>query len=183
MKYAIELYFDAATEQALDELTRRVADEGISTSFLAWQSRPHLTLACLDEVDESACIARLTDFARMYPPLPAHIGSLGMFPDTQTIFAAPIMTQAMYAFHARLHACLQGFDTAAYAWYTPDRWVPHCTLALTRDDPDAAFDRASYTLLHAFEKLSGQFTAIGLVRVTRPVQEVATIPLTGGNPL
>lgn len=183
MKYAIELYFDNATEKALDALARRVADEGISTAFLAWQTRPHLTLACLNDVDEPACIARLEAFAKTHPPLPAHIGSVGMFPDTQTIFATPIMSPAMYAFHAELHDRLRGFDTTGWEWYLPGRWVPHCTLALTRDDPDGAFDRACLTILHGFEKLSGQFTAIGLGEVTKPARDIRTIPLTGGTSL
>ncbi len=56
MKYAIELYFDKETEQKLNQLSQKIADEKISTKFLEWKTRPHLTLACYNDVDEDRCI-------------------------------------------------------------------------------------------------------------------------------
>ncbi len=53
MKYAIELYFDAETERKLEAPVQRVADAGISGAFSAWKSRPHLTLACFNDVEEA----------------------------------------------------------------------------------------------------------------------------------
>lgn len=47
MKYAIEAYFDRDTEAALAHLAGRVAEEGISTKFLEWKSRPHITTGLL----------------------------------------------------------------------------------------------------------------------------------------
>ena len=40
------------TEQKLSALAQRVADEKLSTKFLEWKTRPHLTLACFNDVDE-----------------------------------------------------------------------------------------------------------------------------------
>ena len=54
MKYAIELYFDEETEQKLNQLSQKIADEKISTKFLEWKTRPHLTLGCYYDVDTSA---------------------------------------------------------------------------------------------------------------------------------
>ena len=50
MKYAIELYYDKETEQKLFNLAKRVGDEKLSTKFLEWKTRPHLTLACFNEL-------------------------------------------------------------------------------------------------------------------------------------
>ena len=63
MKYAIEAYFDRDTEAALAHLAGRVAEEGISTKFLEWKSRPHITLACYNDIDEADCIPKLKAFA------------------------------------------------------------------------------------------------------------------------
>ena len=52
MKYAIELYYDEKTEEQLYSLAKRVADAGLSTKFMEWGTRPHLTLACFNDVDE-----------------------------------------------------------------------------------------------------------------------------------
>ena len=64
MKYAIEAYFDRDTEAALAHLAGRVAEEGISTKFLEWKSRPHITLACYNDIDEADCIPKLKAFHR-----------------------------------------------------------------------------------------------------------------------
>ena len=101
-----------------------------------------------------------------------------MFSDTKTIFVSPIMTSGMYQFQRELHEFLSDFDTKGWEWYCPDRWVPHCTIALTRDDPEDIFYKASDLILHEFRKLAGQFTSIGLVKITFPVQEIFTVELS-----
>ena len=177
MQYAIELYFDKETERTLSRLVQRVADEKLSTKFLEWKTRPHLTLACYNDVDEQKCIEQLKKFAQSHKAVPAYIGSVGMFNDSKTIFVSPIMNRSMYQLQAELHECLSDFDTTGWEWYCPDRWVPHCTLALTKDDEDSVFYKASDLILHEFQKLSGKFVEIGLVKITFPVNEIYTIEL------
>lgn len=178
MQYAIELYFDEETEKSLFQLAQRVADENLSTKFLEWKTRPHLTLACFNDVNEQKCIEQLKLFAQSHPTVPAYIGSIGMFNDTKTIFASPIMNKSMYQLQAELHESLKEHDTTGWEWYCPDRWVPHCTLALTGEDDSSVFYRASELLLREFKKTSGEFVAIGLVKITFPVKEIYTIELS-----
>lgn len=177
MQYAIELYFDPETEKQLLLLCQKIADAGISTRFLEWKTRPHLTLACFSDVDEAECVERLKAFAASHTGMPACLGSVGMFTDSRTIFASPIMTSAMYRFQRELHECMQGFDTKGWEWYLPERWVPHCTLALTKDDGDDAFYRASELVLREFCKTAGMFVSVGLVKISFPVQEIADFAL------
>ena len=178
MKYAIELYFDKKTEKRLLDMAQKVADEKISTRFLEYKTRPHMTLACFNNVDEETCIKKLKEFAGSHQIMPAYIGSVGMFTDTKTIFVSPIMNSSMFNLQRALFENLKDFDTKGFEWYHPDRWVPHCTLALTADDGEEAFYRASNLLLHAFEKIAGQFAEIGLVRITFPVEEVFSVNLS-----
>lgn len=70
MKYAIELYFDRETEKILFDLSQRVAEEGISMKFSEWKTRPHLTLACYNDLDEQKCIEQLKQFAQRYKSVP-----------------------------------------------------------------------------------------------------------------
>lgn len=177
MQYAIELYYDKETEQKLYTLAKRVADEKLSKKFLEWKTRPHLTLACYNDVDEEKCILRLRKFASCQKQMPAYIGSVGMFPDTGTIFASPVMNESMYRFHREVYECFKDFDTVGWEWYRPDRWVPHCTLALTKEDGEDAFYKASDLILHEFRKMSGSFASIGLVKITFPVEEIFTVEL------
>ena len=153
MQYAIELYFDEVTEQKLFNLAKRVADEKLSTKFLEWKTRPHLTLACFNDVDEEKCIKLLKEFAISHKRMPAYITSVGMFTDTKTIFVSPMMNSSMFQFHRELHEYLNDFDKKGWDWYCPDRWVPHCTIALTREDEDSVFYKASDLILHEFENV------------------------------
>lgn len=177
MQYAIELFYDAETEKKLLELANRIADEGISTKFLEWKTRPHLTLACFNDVDEKECINQLREFARNHNSIPAHIASVGMFNDSKTIFVSPVMNSGMYALQRDLHEHFHDFDTSGWDWYLPDRWVPHCTVALTGEDGDDAFYKASDLVLREFKKISGMFVAVGLVKITFPVEEISTVEL------
>ncbi|MDE7322493.1 MAG: 2'-5' RNA ligase family protein [Lachnospiraceae bacterium] len=177
MQYAIELYYDNETESKLLALAKMIADRGISTKYLEWKTRPHLTLACFSDVDEDLCIEKLKCFAQKHKVMPAYIGSAGMFNDTKTIFVSPVMNSGMYQFQRELHEYLKEFDTKGWEWYRPDRWVPHCTIALTGEDAEEAFFQASDLILHAFKKMSGQFTSVGLVKITFPVEELYTVAL------
>ncbi len=177
MQYAVELYYDQETERQLYHLAKRAADENLSTKYLEWKTRPHLTLACFNNVNETKCIEQLKKFALTHKMMPAYIGSIGMFNDTRTIFASPVMNESMYQFHKELHECLSDFDAAGWEWYSPNRWVPHCTLALTKEDEESVFYKVSDLILHEFKKMSGKFVSIGLVKVTFPVKEIIAIDL------
>ena len=177
MQYAIELYYDKKTEEQLYSLAKSVADAGFSTKFMEWKTRPHLTLACYNDVDEEKCIKLMNDFVLTHGKMSAYIASVGMFNDTKTIFASPLMNDSMYQFQRELHECMKEFDTNGWEWYCPDRWVPHCTLALTKEDPDEAFYKASDLILHKFKKISGEFVSIGLVKISFPVEEIYIVDL------
>ncbi len=98
--------------------------------------------------------------------------------DTKTIFVSPVMNSRMYQFHRELHEQFRDFDTNGWEWYCPDRWVPHCTIALTREDEKEAFFQASDIILRTFEKMSGQFTSLGLVKIIFPVKEIYSVELS-----
>lgn len=99
------------------------------------------------------------------------------FSQIKTIFVSPVMNSGMYQFQRELHENFKEFDTAGWEWYCPDRWVPHCTIALTSDDEKEAFFQASDLLLREFKKMSGEFVAIGLVKITFPVEEIFTVEM------
>ena len=89
------------------------------------------------------------------------------------------MTSAMYQMQRELHDSLRDFDTRGWEWYLPDRWVPHCGIALMKDDADESYYRACDLVLREFEKINGTFTAIGLVKISFPVEEIFVVDLKG----
>lgn len=178
MQYAIELYYDEKTEKKLFDLAKRIADKKLSTKFLEWNTRPHLTLACFNDVDEMKCVEHLKIFAQNHKKMPAYINSVGMFNDTKVVFVSPKMNSSMYQLHRELHDCLIGFDTTGLEWYCPNDWVPHCTIALTGEDEESVFYKVSDLVLHEFRKICGEFVSIGLVKITFPIKEIFTIELS-----
>ncbi len=177
MQYAIELYFDKELTEKILKLVQKLADNNLTTKFLQWKTRPHVTLACFNDIDENRCIELLKAFAENHNQLPAFLDSVGMFNDTKTIFLNPTMTKNMYQLQSELHTALSEFDTKGWEWYLPDGWVPHCTVALTSEDKEDVFYKASNLILREFKKIEGKYTALGLVKITFPVEELAVIPL------
>ena len=177
MQYAIELFFDKETEEKLFALAQRVAEEKLSTKYLEWKTRPHVTMACFNDIDEEKCKRQLESFAKAHNAIPVHFASVGMFNDTRAIFASPVMTESMYQLQRELHEYMKGFDTKGWEWYCPNTWVPHCALAMTGEDADDVFYKASDLILHEFRKMSGMFVSVGLIRITFPVEEIFTVKL------
>lgn len=179
MQYAAELFFDSETEKKIFALARKAAEQSGSEKYLEWKTRPHITLACFNDVDEAECARRLGEFAVNHDIMPAYIGSVGMFTDTGTVFLSPVMNRSMYALQNELHAAMSGFDTSGWEWYLPDRWVPHCAVALTAGEQREIFYKACDAVLRGFGKMSGKFTSVGLVKISFPVEEIAVFDLRG----
>lgn len=133
-----------------------------------------MTLEVFDDIDEDRCAKLLEKFANEHKAFPAFFDSVGMFNDTKVVFLSPRMTRSMYDLRSELHALMKGFEAAAWAWYKPDCWVPHCTVALTSKDAENIFYEASDLVLHEFKKLEGVYTSVGLVKITFPVEELKT---------
>ena len=174
MIYAIELFFDSETEEKIMSLAKKIADAGLSTKFLEWKTRPHVTLAVFNDADEGKCQKMLERFAKKHKAFPAFLESVGMFNETKTIFLSPIKTRNMYDLQSELFNLIKDFDSKGWEWYQPDRWVPHCTVALTSEDEEDVFYQASNLILREFEKTEGSYTSFGLVKITFPVEELVT---------
>ena len=56
MVYAIEMYFDKETEEKIMSLAHKIADSKLSTKYLEWKTRPHVTLAVFNDVDEGSAL-------------------------------------------------------------------------------------------------------------------------------
>ncbi len=175
MKYAVNLYFDKATEEKLSSLANSIAEETDSDKISGYNIRPHLTLACFNDVDEPQCINLLKTFAESHKSMPIKIGSVGMFTDSNTIFATPNLTSGIFRFQHELHDIMTDFDKTGWDHYCPDNWSPHCTLAYTFEEGNEIFLKASEILLRKFHPMTGNFAGVGLVNITPPAKEIFEI--------
>lgn len=179
MTYAIEMFFDSETEEKIMSLANKIADAGLSTKYLEWKTRPHVTLMVFDNVEEDKCINLLERFAKNHKAFPAILESVGMFNETKTIFLSPIKTRSMYELQRELYELMKELRSTVWEWYKPDGWVPHCTVALTSEDEEEVFYQASELVLREFKKFEGVYTSVGLVKITFPVEELVTFDYEG----
>jgi hypothetical protein len=124
------LRFDAETERSVIDLWIALAEEGIELVGLTGH-RPHITVSAYETEDAESYVPMLEEFARNTARFPVRFGSLGVFSAKGVVFLAPVMTNALHAFHGSLLAYLGGSGRPAvrHQELLPDRWIPHCTLA------------------------------------------------------
>lgn len=133
MPFAIELFFDGATEAAIRGIWKELAEREIAPYLHESGNRPHVTLAIYEQLGFAECERKLTMFAEQVSPFALALVHLGLFRPAQpqpVVFCAPAVTRRLLAIHAQVHDLLQGTGIAPVAGYLPDQWVPHCTLAV-----------------------------------------------------
>ena len=119
MMYAIEMYFDKVTEEKIMRLAQKIADAGLSTKYLEWKTRPHVTLAVYNDIDVDRCAQLLEKFANDRKEFPALFDAVGMYNYTKTIFLSPIMTRSLYELHSELYALMTSGRCVAVAVLLP----------------------------------------------------------------
>jgi len=130
MGYAIEMFFDSASEARIRLLWAALASPG-AYAMANGDSRPHISLAVADSVDVPAARLLLEDFARGIMAFPLSMESLGFFlSKEQVAFLAPKATPELLALHARFFEQFSSVASGISQIYSPSTWVPHCTLAM-----------------------------------------------------
>ena len=71
MRYAIEMYFDKETEEKIMRLAQKIADAGLSTKYLEWKTRPHVTLAVYNDIDVDRCAQLLQKWHSLHSLMPS----------------------------------------------------------------------------------------------------------------
>lgn len=176
MGYAIELFYDDASERAVRDIWDGLGTALGQPSLSELGARPHVSLAVYgDGLDTSGFPGRLLEFARSIDPFDFVLSSLGTFAGREgVVFLAPVVTQRLLEVHARFHEVFSKHDNAGMGYYLPGNWVPHCTVAI--DLPAAEVTDAIAYGREVFQPISGQFLEIGLVEF-RPVKERFTCAL------
>lgn len=130
MQYAVEMYFDAASELRLNSLWDEFAKFGAS-SMRDSESRPHVSLAIADSVDLQATHELLDRFGRCTNAFPISLRSLGFFIFRGHIaYLAPKVTPELLALHGRFFREFSVLASRIWPYYEPAVWVPHCTIAI-----------------------------------------------------
>lgn len=130
MPYAVELYLDPAADAAVRRLWAGLAADGVSSVMHEGPYRPHVSLAVMDTAGLDALNAGLASVAAVMSPLALTLSSIGVFPSSEgVVFLGVVVTEALLRVHATVHELAVRTAGKLWDYYTPGRWVPHCTLA------------------------------------------------------
>jgi hypothetical protein len=177
MGFAVELYFDPQTEKLLRGLRQTLADAGIKPILDEIGDRPHISLAVFSQLFPDEFLPELEGFAADSAPLKIILSAIASFPTADAVlFLAPAVTQELMDIHWDFHELVKQMKLHPHAYYLPDRWVPHSTVAQNIEPHlvSKAFDICR----QSFKPIAGQLVEIGLVRF-RPVQSLGLFPLHG----
>jgi 2'-5' RNA ligase len=174
MGFAVEMYFDRTTEDALRGLRLILAQSGVRPVLDELGDRPHISLGVFSQLDVNSFERCLREFARDRSPLFVRLEGVGSFPGV--VFLRPEKTAALLRIHSEFHAPLGKQDVRSTEYYLPGNWVPHCTMA--QDVEEALMEKAIQTIGRNFQPMTGEILEMGLVEF-RPVVSLYRFPLGG----
>lgn len=98
---------------------------------------PHVTLLGCDGLDRPSLQAVLEDFSHRLAPFSLRTAGLGVFLRPKPVLHAPVIrTPALSRLHLRLWEEVGRLGGDRYDLYSPERWLPHLSLAVGDLTPD-----------------------------------------------
>jgi 2'-5' RNA ligase len=154
---------------------RTLFEKGIDTDYRRIGYPPHITIAIYPDVTPEDVLRAAADkLSRRWKELPFTLSGFGIFPEpSATIWAAPVVTEALLARHADLHAALPGLMTDPH--HQPGAWMPHITLSGPIRDLPAALK----ALLPLWQPINGVLDRLDLVHFP-PVAVLQSYDLSPG---
>lgn len=132
MPYAIELYLDEESAKRVNLIRHNLKLAGIP---IDQGTKPHITLAIYENIEMKVFSNELQMFADKIRSLSVTLSSIGMFvTEKPVIYLAPIVTKGLLTIHSKLHNDFIRYQHEAWDYYLPNKWVPHCTLAMNLHD-------------------------------------------------
>jgi 2'-5' RNA ligase len=176
MPYAIHLFFDTETDQAILSIWQEMVDSGVAPYLGVSGNRPHISLALCEEFNQATCQKQMENWSIQAKPFPISFQSLGIFPAPDAVvFTAPVVTQELLALQREVDGMLDGCcKWPEFDYYRPGHWIPHCTLATEFEEK-----RLSEVLAiaaHLKLPLNGMACGVGVIEF-RPVKNLFAVPL------
>ena len=169
--YAIVLYFDDATNKTIGNMIERAAALSGNNYMLDINIPPHVTLGCFFTDEQSNLYERVESFAKGVTPFEVTFHTIGAF-EPYVLFASPIKDAYLAELNNSLHKLLLDYyEPAENANYLPDRWMPHCSLAVRLDAEQFAKAKAIESEIDF--PFTALVTKIALAKCN-PYNEVAT---------
>lgn len=168
--YAIVLYFDDTTNKTIGNMIERTAALSGNSYMLDINIPPHVTLGCFFSDEQSDLPGKVESFAKSVTPIKVTFHSIGAF-EPYVLFISPVKDERLTQLNALLHeSLLNSCEPAENANYLPDRWMPHCSLAVRLDAEQFAKAKAIESEIDL--PFTARVTKIALA-ICNPYNEVA----------
>jgi len=139
MPHAIVLKCANDSAAPVLDLWREASRFETTPSMEALNYPPHLTLAVYQDIEMSSLVAAVQKIFGSMPPVSIEFSGIGHFPNEMLVlWGRPADDRALRKIHAAIH---EEIDPAlCHEHSRPDRWQPHCTIAMKI--PASAADQA-----------------------------------------
>ena len=167
--YAIVLYFDDTTNKIIGNMIERAAVLSANNYMLDINIPPHVTLGCFFSDEQANLLERVASFAKIVTPFEMTFNTIGAF-EPYVLFVSPIKDGHLAELNNSLHELLlENYEPAENANYLPDRWQPHCSLAVRLNKEQFAKAKAIETEIEL--PFTARVTKIALAKCN-PYNEV-----------
>jgi 2'-5' RNA ligase len=172
--YAVELALDERAGRVVRGLWRELSAIGVDWMDVSG-AEPHVSLAIWDAIDRAPFEAALARFARETAPPTVTFDAVDIFPGG-AIYLRAAPSPALAEVQRRAHERLDEAGSGAWHYYLPERWIPHCTVAM--EFPVDRKNQALTVVRRVALPLVARLESAALIEF-RPVREVARYPLGG----
>ncbi|HEX9016636.1 MAG TPA: 2'-5' RNA ligase family protein [Chloroflexota bacterium] len=150
MPFAVVLNLDEAASRAIEDAQAAVIRAGLSSpDTQVMNFWPHISLAISEDLDVRGFEPYLRDLAAGTPPFELCFARLEVFePEPKVLYLAPADSPDLTAMHQRLHSEYSSFAFRPWEYYSPGKWVPHCTVADGLRGENVAKARELFESLH-----------------------------------
>ncbi|NCC32283.1 MAG: 2'-5' RNA ligase family protein [Chloroflexia bacterium] len=176
----IELFLDNHAEAAVRDLWLTLSRLLGTPRLDAYGMRPHVTLLAGSQLHTYALRPLLSAIAATTPPFEISFATAATFLARDGIvFLAPTPTLALLQIQQTLYHAVVATGISVGSHYTPEMWIPHCTLAVGLTDAQAA--RAIAICREYVVAIYGRIVALGAVdiRLEQPYERYV-LSLCGG---
>ena len=131
--YAIVLYFDDVSNNTFKEIIKDVALISNNNYMIDVNIPPHITIGSFSSDDYVNLLAIVEDFTKHIEEFDVKFDKINTF-EPRVLFASPIKDAHLMRLNILVHdTFLKHVTPADNENYTPDKWIPHCALAVRLD--------------------------------------------------
>lgn len=131
--YAIALYFDKVSADTLQGIINNVALISNNNYMIDVNIPPHITIGSFLSDECSGIMTIMEDFVKHLVAFDVEFDKINAF-EPRVLFASPIKDAYLMRYNRLVHDLFsKHFMPADNEYYTPDKWIPHCALAVKLD--------------------------------------------------